>query len=131
MPPGLARFSTKIAFTRGVSARRKFSVSVGSTKWHFQPSFLNDSPNCVSDRRPGRPVANDPAINPAPRQLAAQPAEFDLRTAVHDNFDPGPLGRGGCGIVANAELHPHHLGADRNRVLDDGWSVTRRTEDID
>ena len=31
------------------SARRKFSGSAGSTKWQFQPSFLNDRPNWVSD----------------------------------------------------------------------------------
>jgi hypothetical protein len=49
MPPGLARFSIKIAFVFGVSAARKFSGSVGSTKWQVQPSFLNDSPNWVSD----------------------------------------------------------------------------------
>ena len=48
-PTGLARFSTKIALHFGVSARRKFSGSVGSTKWQIQPSFLNDSPNCVSE----------------------------------------------------------------------------------
>src|SRR5271165_3181670 len=44
MPPGLARFSRKMAFVRGVSAFRKFSGSVGSTKWHFQPSFLERQP---------------------------------------------------------------------------------------
>ena len=39
----------KIALHFGVSALRKFSGSVGSTKWQVQPSFLNDSPNCVSE----------------------------------------------------------------------------------
>src|SRR5208283_5148904 len=48
-PPGLARLSTKTALQRGVIARLKFAGSVGSTKWHVQPSRLNDSPNCVSD----------------------------------------------------------------------------------
>ena len=27
----------------------KISGSTGSTKWQVQPSFLNDSPNCVSE----------------------------------------------------------------------------------
>ena len=44
-PPGLARFSMKIALHFGVSALRKFSGSVGSTKWQVQPSFLNERPN--------------------------------------------------------------------------------------
>ncbi len=35
--------------TVGVSARRKFSGSAGSTKWQVQPSFLNDRPNWVSE----------------------------------------------------------------------------------
>ena len=43
-PPGLARLSTKIALQRGVSARRKFSGSAGSTKWQVQPSFLKRQP---------------------------------------------------------------------------------------
>ena len=46
-PPGLARLSTKIALHLGVSARRKFSGSSGSTKWQCQPSFLKLRPNCV------------------------------------------------------------------------------------
>ena len=48
-PPGLARFSMKIALHLGVNALRKFSGSLGSTKWQVQPSFLNDSPNWVSE----------------------------------------------------------------------------------
>ena len=39
----------KIALHFGVSALRKFSGSVGSTKWQVQPSFLNDRPNWVSE----------------------------------------------------------------------------------
>ena len=39
----------KIALHCGVSARRKFSGSFGSTKWQVQPSFLNDTPNWVSE----------------------------------------------------------------------------------
>ena len=49
MPPGLARFSQKMNFTRSVIALRKFSGSVGSTKWHFQPSFGKLTPNCVTE----------------------------------------------------------------------------------
>ena len=30
-------------------ALRKFSGSLGSTKWQVQPSFLNDRPNWVSE----------------------------------------------------------------------------------
>src|SRR6266480_2136 len=45
------------------------------------------------DWRLRRAVADDAAVDPAPRQLAAEPAELDLRTAVHDDLDPGLFGR--------------------------------------
>ncbi len=82
-------------------------------------------------RRFGRPVANDAAIDPAPRKLTAQPPELDLRAAVHDDLDPSLLGRRCRGIIADTELHPHHLGANRDRVLDDRGRVSRGAEDID
>ena len=47
MPPGLARFSRKIALQRGVSAFLKFCGSVGSTKCAVQPNFLKVWENCV------------------------------------------------------------------------------------
>ena len=83
------------------------------------------------DRRLRRPVADDAAVDPAPRQFAAQPAELDLRAAVHDDLDPGPLRRRRRRVVADAELHPHDLGADRDRVVDDRRRVSCRTEDVD
>ena len=49
MPPGLARTSRKMALHRGVSARRKFSGSRGSTKWQVHPSRLKLIPNWVTE----------------------------------------------------------------------------------
>ena len=85
----------------------------------------------AGERRLGRAVADDAAVDPAPRQLAAEPPEFDLRAAVHDDFDAGRLRFGRGGIVADAELHPHHLGADRDRVLDDRRRLARGAEHVD
>jgi hypothetical protein len=48
-PPGLARFSTKIALVRGPMARRKFSGSPGSTSRHFQPRRAKLWENWVMD----------------------------------------------------------------------------------
>ncbi len=46
-PVGLDRLSTKTALHFGVSARRKFSGSSGSTKIASQPNFLKLRPNWV------------------------------------------------------------------------------------
>ncbi len=83
------------------------------------------------DRWLRRPVADDAAVDPAPREFAAQPAELDLRAAVHDDFDPSPFRRSRCRVVADAELHPHDLRADCDCVVDDCRRVSCRTENID
>ena len=54
-------------------------------------------------RRLGRAVADDAGVHAAPGQLAAQPAEFDLRAAVHDHFEAGRLGLRRRLVVADAE----------------------------
>ena len=64
-------------------------------------------------------VADDAAVDAAPRQFAAEPPELDLRAPVHDDFDPGGLGSRRRLVVADAQLHPNDLCADRDRVGDD------------
>ena len=76
-------------------------------------------PDPARQRRVRRAVADDAAVDAAPRQFAAEPPELDLRAPVHDDFDPGGLGSRGRRVVADAQLHPHDLGADRDRVGDD------------
>ena len=82
-------------------------------------------------RRLGRAVADDAGVDAAPGQLAAQTAEFDLRAAVHDHFEAGRLGLCGGLVVADAQLHPDHLGADGDGVVDDRSDRIRGAEDID
>ena len=81
--------------------------------------------------RLGRAVADDAGVDAAPRQFAAQAAVLDLRAAVHDHFDAGGLRAGRGFVVADAELHPHHLGADRDRVVDDRAGLIGGAEDVD
>src|SRR5207302_8436438 len=82
-------------------------------------------------RRLRRAVLDDRAVDAAPRQFAGKPAELDLWTAVHDDLDAGRLAQRGRLVVADAELHPHHRRADRDRVLDDARRVLGRAEHID
>src|SRR6516164_3683640 len=94
-------------------------------RWH------GSLPVTFCDRRLGRPVANDAAIDPAPRELAAQPAELDLRATVHDDLNSGFLCDRRCLVVADAELHPHDLGANCDRVFDDTRCLARRAKYVD
>ena len=82
-------------------------------------------------RRRWGAIADDAAVDAAPRQFAAEPPELDFRASVHDHFDPCGLRRPGRRVVADAELHPHHLGADRDRVGDDAGRLIRRPEYVD
>ena len=78
-----------------------------------------------------RAVLDDAAVDAAPRQFAAQPAELDLRAAVHDDLDAGRLGRGRRLVVADAELHPDDRRADRDRVVDDLRRLADGAEHVD
>ncbi len=82
-------------------------------------------------RRRRGAVADDAAVDAAPRQFAAEPAELDLRAAVHDHFDPGGLGDLRRLVVAHAELHPQDLRADRDRLGDHAWRLGRCAEHVD
>ena len=83
-------------------------------------------------RRLRRAVAHEAGVHAVPRQFAAEPAELDLQAAVHDDLDARPPRRlRRRRVVADAELHPHHLGADRDRVIDDRADLVRRAEDVD
>ena len=88
-------------------------------------------PDSARSRGLRRAVLDDAAVDAAPRQFAAEPAELDLWAAVHDDFDPGALGARGRRVVADAELHPHHRRADRDRVLDNAGRLGRRAEYVD
>ena len=77
-------------------------------------------------RRRRGAVADDAAIDAAPRQFAAEPPELDLRAAVHDHLDARGLRRLRRLVVADAELHPDDLGADRDRVVDDRRRLVAR-----
>ena len=82
-------------------------------------------------RRSGRAVLDDAAVDAAPRQFAAKPPELDLRAAVHDHFETGGLGDLRRRIVPNTQLHPHDLGADGDCVRDDGGCVLGPAEHVD
>ena len=82
-------------------------------------------------RRGGRAVLDDAAVDAAPRQFTAKPPELDLRAAVHDHFEPGGLRHLRRHIIADTQLHPHDLGADGDRILDDGGRVLRPAEHVD
>ena len=82
-------------------------------------------------RRRGRPVLDDAAVDAAPRQFAAESPKFDLRTAVHDHFEPGRLRRLRRLVVPDAQLHPHHLGANGDRVRNHARRLVGVAEHVD
>ncbi len=60
-----------------------------------------------------------------------QAGDFDRGAAVHHDLQSGGLGTGGGGLVDHAQLHPHRLGADRDRLIDDRADRVGAAEDID
>ena len=85
----------------------------------------------AGERRLGRTVADEAAVDAAPREFAPQPPELDLRTAVHDHFEAGRLGGRRRRVVADSELHPDDLGVDRDRLGDDLGCVLGTAEHVD
>ena len=82
-------------------------------------------------RRRRGAVADDAAVDAAPRQFAAEPPKLDFRAAVHDDFDSRRLRTRRRPVVADPQLHPHDLGADRDRVGDDGRRLFGSAEHVD
>ena len=82
-------------------------------------------------RRRRSAIADDAGVDAAPRQFAAEPAEFDLRAAVHDDFDARSLGGRRRRVVADAQLHPDDPGADGDGVGDDPGGFLGVTEHVD
>ena len=82
-------------------------------------------------RRRGGAIANDAAVDAAPRQFSAEPAELDLRAAVHDHFDARGFRRLRRLVVADAQLHPDHFRADRDRALDHAGRFVRGPKHVD
>src|ERR1700722_20458235 len=80
------------------------------------------------DRRLGRAVTDDAGVHAAPGKFAAQPTEFNLWAAIHDHFDAGRFRACRGFVVADAKLHPNHLGTDGDGVFDDGGNRIRRAE---
>src|SRR5690348_7974528 len=75
-------------------------------------------------------VADNPRVDTAPRQFAAQTTEFDLGATVHDHFHARGFGARGSLVVAYAKLHPHNLCADGDRIIDDRPRLIGCTKDI-
>ncbi len=75
-------------------------------------------------------VADDAGVHSAPGQFAAEAAVFDLRAAVHDHGQAGGLALCRRLVVADAKLHPHHLGADGDGVVHDGADEVRGAEHV-
>src|SRR5580700_2253693 len=50
--------------------------------------------------------------------LQSQAGNLDRRATVHDDLKALGFGAGGGVIIADAELHPHHLGTDGDRLVD-------------
>ncbi len=81
-------------------------------------------------RRLGGAVADDAGVDAAPGQLPPEPAELDLRAAIHHHLQPGRLGPRASRVVAHAELHPEDARADRDGVVHDGVHVVGGAEDV-
>ena len=83
------------------------------------------------ERRRRWAVLDDAAVDAAPREFAAEPSELDLRAAVHDHFEARDLGCLRRLVVADAKLHPHDLGADGDRIVDNSRRRGRIAEEVD
>jgi hypothetical protein len=72
-----------------------------------------------------------PLLTPLHDNSPPSRPELDFRAAVHDDFESRRL----CGrrrfVVADPQLHPHDLGANRDRVGDDAGRFLGRAENVD
>ena len=85
----------------------------------------------AGQRRLRGAVADDAGVDAAPRQFAAEPAELDLRAAVHDDFDACSLGGRRRLVVADAQLHPDDPGADGDGVGDNAGRFLGSAKHVD
>src|SRR5690606_16222646 len=56
---------------------------------------------------------------------------INFRAAIHHNLDPCAQRPLGGLVIDDAELYPDELGANGNRILDDGRQILGTTEDVD
>src|SRR4029078_7879498 len=82
-----------------------------------------------TEKRP--PARQHAGIDARPAKLAGEASIFDLRAAVHHHLETSVLGELRGLVVAYAELHPHHLGADADRLARDAERRVGRTENVD
>src|SRR5262245_62381838 len=79
-------------------------------------------------------VVDHPAVDADPTDLAGEPSIFDLGAAVHHHLQSGVFGHLRRLVVANPELHPHHLCTDGNGLahsLRRGLGGAEHVDDID
>ena len=119
---------------RGPGAGRRIGCRAGMDGQCFKPvrlvrCLLSGAAN-AGERRLWRAVSDDPGINPRPGKLPTQLAKLNLRAAIHHHFNARCLADRCCCIVAHAKLHPHHTGANRNRIRHDRANRVRRAKHI-
>src|SRR5262245_48387772 len=79
-------------------------------------------------------VVDHAAVDADPTDLAGEPSIFDLGAAVHHHLQSGVFGHLRRLVVANPELHPHHLCTDGNGLahsLRRGVGGAEHVDDID
>src|ERR1022692_1062887 len=81
-----------------------------------------------SDAAPGRDNAR---VHARPVEAAHDARMLDLDAAVDHDIEPRIGGDGSCFVVADAELHPQHLGADGHCVARDRHHLTGLAKTID
>src|SRR4051812_12003123 len=78
------------------------------------PFFRRARVSLMAGRAFGR---DDLGVHAGPTQSPEEAAMLDLHAAVLHHLEPRGLGPGPGGVVVNAQLHPEHLGPDRDRIL--------------
>ena len=84
----------------------------------------------LARRRRRRAAGDDSGVDAAPGEFAAEPAIFDLETAVHHDIETGGARALRRRVVAHAKLHPYGFGADGDGFVDDRASELRAAENL-
>ena len=83
-----------------------------------------------SDR--AQPAGRDDAgVEAGEVQLPREAGVLDLETSVLHDLKAGTLGFGRSFVVTQAQLEPHDLGSDRDRLVDHIGQLVAPAEDID
>src|SRR3954452_21319622 len=101
-----------------------------SSVTHAPPTISRRSKTSTDSPARAKYAAATRPLWPGPTTTASGTRPLDLRAAVHHDKKPRVIGPRGSGFVDHAQLHPHRLRPDRDRLVDVRASVLGAAEDV-